>query len=657
MSSRNEQCTMRTQHLPVSFTILQPGIACLIFLLFHNSLQAQLCTGSLGDPVVKLDFGSGTGRGPALGSSITSYTYSSSGMPMDGYYTIANTTAGMLNSWWTTTDHTGNANGYMMVVNASAGPGVFYTKNVSGLCGGTTYEFAAWVMNLFNVTTNPNPDLTFTISNTGGTVLGTYTTGDIVANSSAPIWKQYGLFFTTTTETSVVITIINNAPGAIPGNDLILDDITFRPCGPMVTAAIDGTDLTKNICKDNNSNFTLTSTISSGYANPAYQWQLSTDAGATWVDIAGATSTSYTRLPTAPGNYLYRIAVAQAANIGSVNCRIASNTLSITVYDNPAVNAGSNNPTCFGDTLRLYAAGSAQYSYAWTGPGAYSSTAQNPVIPNITATYNGKYYVTLTTQYGCTNSDSVTVLVNSSPAVNAGTDVSICEGSSTTLHGTGSGAVFTWTPASGLSDAHSDSPVATPVDSTAYILTVSNDQCGASDTVYVFVWKKPGANAGPDRAIYEGNSTQLNGIATGTDPSCYWSPNYNISNTQLLNPVVSPTSDTTYLLTVTSLHGCGVATDEVFIRVYKKISIPNAFSPNNDGINDTWKIDKLNTYTDADVKIFNRYGQLVYHSRGYPKEWDGRYNGAPLPVGTYYYTIDLKTELGNRFAGYLMLLR
>jgi len=67
--------------------------------------------------------------------------------------------------------------------------------------------------------------------------------------------------------------------------------------------------------------------------------------------------------------------------------------------------------------------------------------------------------------------------------------------------------------------------------------------------------------------------------------------------------------------------------------------VPNAFSPNGDGINDTWVIRYLNEYPQADVQVFNRWGQPVYHITGYTTPWDGTYKGQPLPVGTYYWII------------------
>jgi gliding motility-associated-like protein len=90
-----------------------------------------------------------------------------------------------------------------------------------------------------------------------------------------------------------------------------------------------------------------------------------------------------------------------------------------------------------------------------------------------------------------------------------------------------------------------------------------------------------------------------------------------------------------------SQDGCS-ATDQVSIKVLKDIKVPNAFSPNGDGLNDTWKIAYLESYPGAMVQVYNRYGQLVFNSRGYGKEWNGTYNGTPLPVGTYYFIIDPK---------------
>src|ERR1700712_4837190 len=89
---------------------------------------------------------------------------------------------------------------------------------------------------------------------------------------------------------------------------------------------------------------------------------------------------------------------------------------------------------------------------------------------------------------------------------------------------------------------------------------------------------------------------------------------------------------------------CGIATDTVLVKVFEKLFIPNAFTPNNDGLNDTWAIETLEAYPNAGVKVFNRYGQLVFDNHGTHKAWDGKYKGQPLSTGVYTYIIDLKNN-------------
>ncbi|CAN5341713.1 hypothetical protein BH09BAC6_BH09BAC6_23100 [soil metagenome] len=74
------------------------------------------------------------------------------------------------------------------------------------------------------------------------------------------------------------------------------------------------------------------------------------------------------------------------------------------------------------------------------------------------------------------------------------------------------------------------------------------------------------------------------------------------------------------------------------------IVIPNAFTPNGDGINDVWNIKSLSDYSQCNVFVYNRYGSLIYQSTGYSRPWDGLFNGTPVPVGTYYYIINLQNR-------------
>jgi gliding motility-associated-like protein len=151
----------------------------------------------------------------------------------------------------------------------------------------------------------------------------------------------------------------------------------------------------------------------------------------------------------------------------------------------------------------------------------------------------------------------------------------------------------------------------------------------------------PTVDAGADRGVLEGGYLVLQPRTTGAGLQYLWTPAIGIDNPEIANPRISPPEDIVYTVTVTSLDGC-VAKDDIAITVLKKPLIPNVFTPNGDGINDTWVITYLNTYPGCTVDVYNRFGQKVYNSIGYGKPWDGRVNGNPLPVGTYYWIINPK---------------
>lgn len=622
----------------------------MVFILLIQICDAQVCNGSLGDPVVKIDFGSGTvNPGPPLAPGITTCYYTFA-VPNDGQYTIASSTNGMhINGWWQVPDHTGNPGGYMMIVNASFAPDVFYKQSISGLCPGTTYEFAAWIMNLLTYK-GIRPNITFSIETLNGVVLKSFNTGDII--EGGPTWKQYGLIFTTPiNESSVVIKMSNNAPGGI-GNDIALDDITFRACGPTLIAGLGSAGLAKReICVGNSQPDTLNGTTSAGYNHQAYQWQLNTGSG--WSNIPGATSTQYIfNQPASAGYYQFRLASAEAENITSPGCITVSNTVILNVLKIPVAVITSNGPViCEGRTLSLSATGGTTYS--WTDAnGNPFSTDQNPSIPNITLAQAGKYTVTA---YNGPCSSQASVNINVVPAIKAfvSRDTTICEGTSIQLIASG-GVKYKWTPAQGLSNDGISNPVASPVDTTTYTVSISNLYCIDTVSVRIRVIKKPVISAGKTKTINQGQSVRLMGSVKGNYSSYYWSPANYLDNPTSLTPLATPPASIIYTLHVIST--CAIITDSVKVGVDEKITVPNTFTPNGDGINDIWEIKKLNTYDESKLYIYNRNGELVYSSIGYSIPWNGTYQGKPLPVGVYYYVIDLKGSI-SKVSGYVTIIR
>lgn len=612
-------------------------------------MQAQLCQGSLGDPIVNISFGAGANPGAPLKAATTTYRYVSNDCPSDGFYTVRSNTTGCFGSTWHTLngDHTGDPNGYFMLVNASVQPSAFYLDTVRGLCGGTTYEFAAWVMNVLKQTAcTPNPtqpNLTFTIEATDGTVLRTYNTNTI-GSTPGPLWQQFGFFFTTPSSTSdIVLRIFNNAPGGC-GNDLALDDITFRPCGPQLDASFAGNNNQSiTICEGDTRSFEFNCTVSAGFNDPSFQWQQSSD-GINWTDIPGAQAVSFARFfnaTVAPGSYFFRMSAAESGNMGSVNCRIASNSLSVKVAANPVPSVSSNSPVCEQTVINLQAGGGAVFS--WTGVNGFIASGADVAIGNAQMGMAGKYFVTVTSDEGCQAIDSVAIEVNPAPQVSVGFgDTTICLGEAVQLVANG-GSSYLWSPGSTLSSINTPMTVATPLLNQDYTVIAFNDfQCADTAFVSVQVVDTPSADAGPDRWVIEGSSVMLKGSATGQDISHEWSPGLYLDNPFLLQPLITPFSDTRYVLTVVSNAGCGADSDTMRVFVYKDVFVPGAFSPNNDGLNDTWNIPVLIAYPDFELMVFNRQGRMVYQSRQSYEPWDGSYRGEPQPAGVYVYMIDLK---------------
>lgn len=171
----------------------------------------------------------------------------------------------------------------------------------------------------------------------------------------------------------------------------------------------------------------------------------------------------------------------------------------------------------------------------------------------------------------------------------------------------------------------------------------------------ITVFPVPSITAGPDRFILEGGSGLLLGSGTGNGLTYVWSPSTWLNNATILQPTVTPLDDIMYTLTVTSSDGC-VVSDQVYVQVLKNPVIPNTFSPNGDGIHDKWEIQYLDTYPGCTVEIYNRYGQLVFQSKGYSIPWDGNFKGRPLPAGTYYYIIDPKNGR-KQMSGFVDIIR
>ena len=639
--------------------IFNARTVCLFILLCFSTswINAQVCTGDLGAPIAGAgtDFGSGTNAfGNPLGSA-TNYNFVS-GTPNDGSYTIVKSTANLNPGWHSNVfNHTPNdPNGYMMVVNASNTPGIFYQTTVSGLCPGVTYEFASYIINILR---NPGikPNIRFTIEN-DGVPFHTFSTNDIPEGSPTD-WIKYGTIFKTPTNVgTITLKMTNQNPGG-NGNDLALDDITFRPCGPKIIPVIVSTSSsTANICEGQSTSVDLSATVSAVYANPVYQWQVNSGTG--WADLnqAGAQSTQVT-VPFSnaiAGTYTYQLLVAEAGNINAPNCRIASSPLTVTVNTNPMPIASYTGIACEGLVISLTV--NTGTNFLWTGPNGFSSTLQNPILSNINPTQSGVYTVVVTNGSGCSSATDVNVQVM--PKIVATTNIpggttTICEKSSVQLIASG-GTTYRWDPVDGLSNPSIANPIASPTKTTTYTVSISQGACSTTTSVLVNVTKAPIADAGADKKMLFGQSVNLEGVVGGDNITYLWSPTDYLDDPTKLNPIASPPKDISYTLTTQS--ACGIYTDDVFVKVYPKIEIQNTFTPNGDGKNDTWNIAALEAFPTHSIKIVNRNGQVVFTNKGSYLPWDGKSNHKDAPVGTYYYTIYLNDDF-KTLSGWVFVTR
>jgi gliding motility-associated-like protein len=323
----------------------------------------------------------------------------------------------------------------------------------------------------------------------------------------------------------------------------------------------------------------------------------------------------------------------------------------ITVVPLVTANAGADMVLCTGDSIQLNASGG--NSYLWfPASGLSNPNIANPVATPPTTT---TYYVVVTAGT-CSDTDAVVVSVLPPPTPDAGLDVTICSGESVQLNASG-GSTYTWSPATGLSDANIANPFATPPVTTTYIVTVANGSCAGSDSVTVNVMPAPVVDLGPDMTIENGTQVSLTASTSATIFS--WTPSINLPCSNCQSIIVTPDSTTTYHITVTDSNGC---TGQDFITIFViggfSIYIPNAFTPNGDLHNNIFYVYGENIF-DFTLRIYNRWGEVIFESKDIANGWDGTYKGSPLPIGTYVYLVEFTGESGGpeKRAGKLSLIR
>ncbi|MBN1388619.1 MAG: gliding motility-associated C-terminal domain-containing protein, partial [Bacteroidales bacterium] len=284
--------------------------------------------------------------------------------------------------------------------------------------------------------------------------------------------------------------------------------------------------------------------------------------------------------------------------------------------------------------------GQEPFIYTWTGPDGFISNTSS--ISNL---YAGEYILLVEDNNYCTVTDTTILTQPDSLMMNLAISASNDGGYNINCYGDSTGSIeilpvnnvgyvdFFWT------DGYMQS-VRTSIPAGTYGVMIVDDNYCSADTVITLTQ--------PDPIIISAEIIQpyckdlpdgeITIHASGGIPEYSYLWFDNSASTYRDNVTAGE-----YRVTVTDNNGCSV-TETIIVTSEREvcITIPNAISPNGDNINDYWNIDLIELYPEAEIRIFNRWGELVWASeKGYPQPWDGTSNGRKLPVDSYHYIINL----------------
>ncbi len=606
------------------------------------SVCKSICTGNLGENIFPNgDFGTGTDNilrdDPRIAPG---YIYQVNPPPNDGFYTITNDISNWgsyaLTDWIDIQDNGPERNGYMMVVNAANTPGLFFERAVP-VCENTLYEFSIDVIsvNVSRIGYIPiAPDLTFLIDDKA--VCGT---------STVPVdqkWHTYRFSFTAQPgKTEVKLSLRNNAPGGI-GNDLAIDNISFRACGPKIELPVVGWHCTglglqmSAVLKD------------SPFNTPTYQWQSSADGGKTWAEIAGAVDVKH-RVEQPDSTQRYRLVVANTrTNLGIPSCRVVSLPIQPRV-DNLLKYAitGTDTIVCNGAPAVLDAG--KHTAYRWS-TGATTST--------IEAGQPGTYSVTITSVHGCRAVDSLMVFridltgaSASKPPVCFGDNKGLIEAQN--IRG-GVGRI--------RFNLDDKPPQFTPrfdsLKAGRYLLQI-RDSLNCTVKIPISLDDPPPytLDLGQNQDIfYLGDTIPLNITANYPPVQYQWLPPEGLSCIDCPAPLAFPERTTTYQLIVVDALGCQ-ADDSLRIVVLPRVEVysPNIFILGPDGsANNSFTIFPSRSATAVRYfRIYDRWGNMHFEQKNLPPDdpalrWDGlARNGRNLPEAVYVWTAAVEFSDGR----------
>lgn len=308
--------------------------------------------------------------------------------------------------------------------------------------------------------------------------------------------------------------------------------------------------------------------------------------------------------------------------------------------EKPLITSSGFLPFCSNDGVVLLT-DSSYATYKWLPTGSTTK--------NIKINTSGTYSVIIGNACGKDTSLAFDIIVNPSPTVTATpTPIGICSGDSVSITASAQGGganTYFWSPALGLNATTGNTiTTKTPV-STSYTLTgISSLGCKDTSLVKVTVYPSPQITLSPPVTILFGESTVLTASANGVGGTAYqWMPvSEELSCATCPNPSASPTLTTNYILTVRDYKNC-LTTDSVRVVVIipPVVLLPNVFTPNGDGNNDTFEMLRPNNgFSVFSLVIFDRWGLQINEIANGLKGWDGTNKaGHEVPAGVYFYVL------------------
>ncbi len=395
------------------------------------------------------------------------------------------------------------------------------------------------------------------------------------------------------------------------------------------------------------------------------QLQPDTSAITSWSWIFGNGNTSFLQDPPPQvfintGNYNNTLNI-----INSSGC-IGSSTQPITVYGAPNVTITTADTTiCRGTAIPLVPAGATSYTWSTSSSGL---SCTNCATPLAAPTTNSQFIVQGTDVNGCIAKDSINIKVMQPYTLQLQTNnTAICNGGTVQLNAVGA-PNYAWSPSLGLSSSIIANPKATPTITTTYqvkgydSLNCFND----SANVTVQVVDYPTVNIGPDLTLSAGTTVTLNPIVSNDVVSYNWSPAAGLSCINCPNPSLTAFDNKTYRLRVTNNGGCS-SSDNINIIVTcdgGSVFIPNTFSPNGDGANDVFYVRGKGVYSVQSIRIFNRWGNLVFEKRDVtPNDptqgWNGMVNGQKASADSYTYLVEVRCTNSQllKYSGTISLIQ